>query len=83
MGKRQGWSWGSVEGPEWMMILGSHWAAPVLAATPEEAVKHEAWDQPWNADRAALAHVTEVFHPDVASGRAYRITPGTIRKAGE
>lgn len=80
MSKREGWSWGTADGPEWLTILGSHWGSPILAATADEAIKPEALNAEWNTDRAALAHVTEVYHPGVASGRAYRVTPGTMRK---
>lgn len=73
MKRREGWAWGTTDGGEWLTILGSHWASPTLADTAGDAVLPEAAAAPWLRDRMVLAHVSEVWHPGVASGRAYRI----------
>jgi len=73
MSVRKGWAWGTTDGGEWLTILGSHWSAPLLADTAAEAALPEAASAPWLRDRMVLAHVTETWHPGVASGRAYRI----------
>lgn len=70
---RHGWSWGTTDSGEWLTILGSHHRAPVLAPTPEDAVRNTYYDQPWMEGRGILARVTEVYHPGVSGGRAYRI----------
>lgn len=85
MVNRQGWAWGTTGAGEWLTILGSHWERPALAATAEEAVRPEAYDAPWFAGEHApiLAHVTEVWHPGVESGRAYRINRTATGAASE
>jgi hypothetical protein len=39
---RKGWAWGTTTGGEWLTIAGSHWAAPLLAESREDAVPYPA-----------------------------------------
>ena len=73
MANRSGWAWGTTDSGEWLTILGSHWAPGVLVPTAEEAIRPVVADAEWNAGRFFLAYVSEVYHPGVSSGRAYRI----------
>lgn len=81
---RQGWAWGTTDGGQWLTILGSHYERPVLTATAGEAVRPAAYNAPWFADERApiLAYVVEVWHPGVASGRAYRIDQAATAAGG-
>lgn len=68
MAARRGYAWGMTDGGEWLTIAGSAWRAPVLAETPEAAVRD---DDPWTN---TLALVEERWHPGVSGdGRAYKI----------
>lgn len=66
MANSTGYSWGTAEGGEWLTILGSHWAPPVLTDHPEEAKRP-------HPSANVLARVERCYHPGVASGRAFRI----------
>lgn len=61
-----GYAWGSTSGGKWLTIAGSHWRAPALTETPEQA------QRPYPA-ADTLARVERWTHPGVESGRAFKI----------
>ena len=75
----EGWTFGTLAGSQmWLTVWGSHWDAPVLHATREEAVAAlEAWTSEYATRPPAglftVARVRMVFHGGVSSGRAFRI----------
>lgn len=72
---REGYSAGTTDSGEWLTILGSYHAAPVLYATMAEArAAIPANLHPSLAERMVVKLVREVYHPGVTgSGHAYRI----------